>query len=331
MSKHFRRTVRWSALIALAISASIFIAGQVARRRLVGDFAAPGRLVDVGGYRLHLHCTGTGAITVLLEAGLNEFSLHWHRVQPVLSEHARVCSYDRAGLGWSDPSPHHPTISRATADLQRLLQAAGVHPPLLLVGHSYGAIVARAYRASRPADVAGLLLVDPAHEDQAERIPRYAALLERQASLFRTLRLVSAAGVLALAPQQVPAGHLDGEALRQYRAVLAGGRFFAGAAAETQAFIQNLDAARGMELDRLGATPLVVISRGRPDPLPWLTAEENEAYERAWSELQRQIVAYSTAGRQLVAARAGHAVSLQQPEVIIDAAREMLAELGDRP
>lgn len=164
-------------------------------------YPPPGRLVDVGGRKLHLHCTGTGSPVVVLEAGHLSFSLQWAWVQPVVASFTRVCSYDRAGYGWSEPAAWPPTAGRQADDLHHLLAAARERPPFVLTGHSYGAYVVRAF-ASRHADaVAGMVLVDPAHPSQhdLERcdpgcLP--AALLAEEARIHRVVPLLARFGIL---------------------------------------------------------------------------------------------------------------------------------------
>src|SRR5215213_1417072 len=110
----------------------------------------PGRLVDVGGYRLHLDCTGRGGPAVVLIAGAGDFSFDWSLVQTPASRFARVCSYDRAGLAWSDLGPTPRTMRQDAHELRELLRAAGVGPPYVLVGHSIGGFIARVYAARYP-------------------------------------------------------------------------------------------------------------------------------------------------------------------------------------
>ncbi len=163
--------------------------------------APPGKLIDVGGRRLHLHCTGTGSPVVVLEAGNLSFSLQWAWVQPAVATFTRVCSYDRAGYGWSDPASWPPTAGRQADDLHDLLAVAGERAPYVLVGHSYGADVVRAF-ASRHADsVAGAVLVDPAHPSQNDLkrcdpacLP--AALLDDEARMYRVAPLLARFGIL---------------------------------------------------------------------------------------------------------------------------------------
>ena len=126
----------------------------------------PGRLVDVGGRTLHLHCVGTGSPTVILEAGASSFALDWSLVQPEVARNQRVCAYDRAGSGWSEPRLDVETPARIVIDLHTALMAAGEKPPFLMTGASAGGLYVRLYQLDYPADVAGLVLVDPATEDR---------------------------------------------------------------------------------------------------------------------------------------------------------------------
>ena len=127
---------------------------------------APGRLVDVGGRRLHLHCIGNGSPTVVLEAGASSFALDWTLVQSRLARARRVCAYDRAGAGWSDPREDVETPARVTDDLHRLLTTAAEKPPFVMVGASMGGLYVRRYQLEYPADVVGMVLVDAATEDR---------------------------------------------------------------------------------------------------------------------------------------------------------------------
>lgn len=128
----------------------------------------PGRLVDVGGggggINMHIYCTGEGSPTIVLDAGLNGGTMSWAKVQEQVSNHTRVCSYDRAGMSWSEPGPKPRTYMRIADELHALLQAAGEEGPYVLVGHSVGAHTVRFFVQKYPTDVAGIVLVDPAHE-----------------------------------------------------------------------------------------------------------------------------------------------------------------------
>jgi pimeloyl-ACP methyl ester carboxylesterase len=127
----------------------------------------PGKLVDIGGWRLHLNCTGRASDTqptVILEAGAGSFSVDWSLVQPEASRFARVCSYDRAGMGWSELGPHPRTLHQIVWELHTVLDKSGIRPPYLFVGHSYGGILSRLYALTYPSEVLGMVLVDSGYE-----------------------------------------------------------------------------------------------------------------------------------------------------------------------
>jgi pimeloyl-ACP methyl ester carboxylesterase len=144
-----------------------------ATRRDAARFPAPGRMVDVGGYRLHMQVKGeaAGGPTIVLEAGLDSFSTNWYWVQTALASTMRVVAYDRAGLGWSDDGVPPRDAYRSAADLHTALHQAGISGPYVLAGHSYGGLVVRAFADQYPDEVVGLVLVDASHHDQWLHIP----------------------------------------------------------------------------------------------------------------------------------------------------------------
>ncbi|HEY3112334.1 MAG TPA: alpha/beta hydrolase [Gemmatimonadaceae bacterium] len=147
-------------LLVMLIGAS----GKVRAQPDIGP--ALGRLVDVGGRKLHMICTGTGLPTVVIEAGASAFAIDFSLVQPGIARTNRVCSYDRAGSGWSDSRNAVETPAAVVADLHKALEVAGEKPPFILVGASFGGIYVRLYQLDYPRDVAGLVLIDPASEDR---------------------------------------------------------------------------------------------------------------------------------------------------------------------
>jgi pimeloyl-ACP methyl ester carboxylesterase len=312
-----------SIFLVLLLAAALFLAH--AKTRLAGQFEAPGRLVDIGGYRLHLHCLGEGRPTVVLEAGLNEFSLAWAQVQDETAKFARACAYDRAGFGWSERGPLERTGSNMVRELHALLGRSGIEAPVVLVGHSFGGLLAREYVHAYPGEVIGLVLVDAAHEEYLERIPEVLRGVQRGVQDFKRLSWISRLGLMALEPEKIPARGLHGEALARYRAILATTDFFDTAAAETAAFEQNLAAARALPLGPLGALPLAVLSRGQADAQRLLTSEENERNEREWSALQGRLVTLSSRARQVIATRSGHAIQKTEPGLVTDAIRGVIA------
>lgn len=132
-------------------------------------YPPPGRMIDVGGHRLHIHCMGTGSLTVVIDAGWGGWSASWSSwVQPDAAKTTRECTYDRAGMGWSEPGPLPRTAESVARELHILRQRAGVAGPYVLVGHSMGGLTMRTFAHAYPADVAGVVLVDSMSPSQAK-------------------------------------------------------------------------------------------------------------------------------------------------------------------
>jgi len=144
------------AVIIIAI-VGLVVACRTPQKYLSQGYPAPGRLIDISGRKLHLYCTGKGTPTVVLMAGGGAFSIDWALVQPRVAEDTRVCSYDRAGLAWSDPGPADETVEQTISDLHTVLKTGGEKGPYLLVGASVGGIYIQAYQRAFPEEVAGLV------------------------------------------------------------------------------------------------------------------------------------------------------------------------------
>lgn len=162
--------IRTALLLLLPLHATAVAHGQSAQP----PFPPRGTLIDVGGWRLHLNCAGeshSSQPTVILEAGAGDFSVEWSLVQPGVAKFARVCSYDRAGDGWSELGPHPRTMHQLVYELHTLLDRAGVRPPFVLVGHSYGGWLVRLYASTFPAEVAGMVLVEAGADNPWRMLP----------------------------------------------------------------------------------------------------------------------------------------------------------------
>jgi pimeloyl-ACP methyl ester carboxylesterase len=288
-----------------------------------------GQLVDVGGYRLLLACQGEGSPTVVMEAAIGETGLLWSLVQPAVAKRTRACVYDRAGLGWSDPSPEPRTAAVMVQELHRLLGTAGIPGPYVLVGHSFGGLLVRLYAARHPQEVAGLVLVDSAHEEQYRRGPTeirelVPQLEEQGRQQFEGLKALIVSGSLDPATLPVPPG-LPEAAAETFRALVAASpkhvETFIAEQQAVQAIQAELAAAR---IPSLGELPLVVLSHGQPMVMPGLTPEVNQAYERVWQGLQAELAGLSSQGRLIVAEGSGHYIQLERPQLVIDAIAEVV-------
>jgi pimeloyl-ACP methyl ester carboxylesterase len=159
--------------------------------------SAPGRLIDIGGHRLHLRCTGAGSPTVVLEAGGGEMSSNLGRITTAVADHTRVCAYDRAGRGWSEPASTPPSGRQIALDLHTLLQRGGVPGPYVLAGHSFGGLYVRTFVVLYPSEVAGMVLADStaahasSHASETSRVVHRAAALLSITTRFGLSRLVA--------------------------------------------------------------------------------------------------------------------------------------------
>jgi len=158
-----------NAILRMIACSSLAVALPCASQASPESPAPTGKLIDLGGHRLHLNCSGKGPVTVVIENGLGDFSFDWILVQQRVEKFTRVCTYDRAGYAWSDPGPKPRSFPQLNLELHDALAKAGERPPFILVGHSYGGGVVRNYALLYRSQVAGMVLVDIVHEDQ--RIP----------------------------------------------------------------------------------------------------------------------------------------------------------------
>ena len=158
-------------LLLIGIVAASAIYNLWAFRHYRALYPPPGKIYSVDGYGMHLNCAGTGSPTIVLEAGLGNDALIWRQVQPELEKITRVCSYDRAGYGWSAARPGARDANSIADQLHGLLSAAAVAGPVVLMGHSIAGMYLRAYLSKYPEGVVGLVLVDPSTPEQLDRLP----------------------------------------------------------------------------------------------------------------------------------------------------------------
>lgn len=299
---------RWTMRIFVALGAFLIVAALsgatyqwIATRKELAATPPPGRLVDIGGYRLHLWCTGDGAPAVILDTGLGGSSAGWGFVQPDVARFTRVCSYDRAGMGYSDPGPSPRTARRIASELAELLGRSGIDGPVVLVGASIAGLNVRVFASDHPERTAGLVLVDASHEDQAHEVPRMA----------RIVPLLSTIGVLRLFG--VSFGQRIESLAPSVRQFARATSFrAAGYKAAADEIIHIWESASEVRRSRRRLTiPVLVITGGRG-------ADEN------WRRLQRDQASLSDRGCLIVAQDSGHVVSVDQPEVVVDAIRTVV-------
>ncbi len=261
--------------------------------------APAGILVDAGGHKLHLYCTGEGSPPVILENGLGRTANDWRKIQPEVSKFAQVCSYDRAGIGWSKAGPMPRSSARFVKELRTVLQNADIPGPYVLVGHSLGGVYIRHFARLHPSEVAALVLVDGSHEDQVARLP--APKRSREERAKELLEKAEQAPEVSTDPAQHPEKH------------------FLAVRSEMLAFpTQSADEIRAAP--PLPPIPIIVLVHGKSD-----SPEEL----KIWTELQRDIASRSPHSKLIQADDAGHYIQLDDPQLVIDSIRELVEKVKE--
>ncbi|MGR8921209.1 MAG: alpha/beta fold hydrolase [Gammaproteobacteria bacterium] len=262
--------------------------------------APPGTYAGLGTHRLYYHCSGQGAPTVVIDAGLGSSALEWTPVQEALAARTRVCSYDRAGYGWSDPGPSPRTTEQAVVELRAVLAAAGEKPPYILVGHSLGGFNVRYLAARYPQDAAALVLVESSHP---QALPELSGKPDGRRHAINTARFERAA--LPEAPYALAASFLNSRRKAVFAQMDELANFATSAAQVTAA-------------GAIGPLPLVVIARDG-------SSGEDPLREARWQALQASLVRLSPNGKLVIAEGSDHNVHLERPDVIVAAVSELLS------
>jgi len=247
-------------LIFILIFAIVGVAYQtISTNSDKANFPPPGNLVDVGGYKLHIYCIGEGSPTVILDSAADMMSSDWAWIQPEIAKHTQVCSYDRAGMGWSDPSPKSRDAKQVVLELHSLLTNAGISGPYVLVGHSVSGLYVRLYASQYPDEVVGLVLVDPGHPDMDQEIPELQAQNANDASLVKTMQTLSYFGLpRLLGVGKNNANGLPAQQAAEVNAFVSRPQHWATLSALIESTSVTYDEVRGT--GALGDMPLVVIS-----------------------------------------------------------------------
>ncbi|MGZ3237575.1 MAG: alpha/beta fold hydrolase [Burkholderiaceae bacterium] len=285
--------------------------------------------VDIGnGRKMNLYCIGAGSPVVVFDSGLSDWGFAWALVQPRIAKITRACVYDRAGLGYSDASRRPGTSANMVDDLHRLLQAASIRPPYVLVGHSLGGLNVRLYADRYLNEVTGMVLVDPIHEDGIARIDALTHGQEtaRYAPYVKIWRACAAAAAKGFAPGSAMQKKCIEAPVPQYsaalnaarRAVEASATFQNAQLSEAENFLNGTNFAQvRMARRHYGAMPLVVLT----------SAERLRSVGEEWRKLHSELAQLSSVGVQKTVAGAGHYIQTDQPDAVVDAITDVLQQV----
>lgn len=283
---------------------------------IIDDYRYPplGELFDIGGYKLHLNTTGQGNITVICDAGLSGTSLGWSLVQAEASKFARVCSYDRAGYSWSDPSPLERTSVNIASELYTLLKKAGIPGPYLLVGHSFGGANVLIFADLYPEETLGVILVDSVHEDMLKEIPFSSGGFFDHPKVQWFLSFIGYKRLKGPSQLIEEMFHPLPEKIRTTYIAQMNKTLY------TETVNQEMDTLH-KSLSQLDERkihlqqPLFVITAG---------IISNNEEGRKWKLLQEKLLSKSSQAKQIIAEKSDHMINHHQPMVIVDTIREMI-------
>jgi pimeloyl-ACP methyl ester carboxylesterase len=311
--------IHWKVAV-LIILAVIPVAGYLYER--FGDWndgrrnPAPGRIVPVGDHRLHVLCKGSGkgsgAPTVVIEQGAGEPSRLWWPLQDQVAEFAAVCTYDRAGYGWSQPAGRGRTIEQRAEELHALLANGSVQGPYILVAHSYGGLIARAFAQKYPGVTGGLVLVDTPEEGCIFR-QDVLDFYSRIGAMMKVVGFLARFGLPRLLSHWISLDKVGFPFIRQVE--------YAAAADD----LASLQLQPRPKLGNLGRLPLAVITHGRPFPGPFAILEQG------WTEGQERLAALSTRSELIVAKNSNHMIEIDEPAIIVDAIRRLALTVCNTP
>jgi pimeloyl-ACP methyl ester carboxylesterase len=275
----------------------------------------PGKLYNIAGYSMHLYCTGEGSPTIVLSSGLGDDFTAWPKVQPILSRQTRVCSYDRAGFGWSESRPGVQDANAISSQLHQLIETAAIERPFVLVGHSISGIYLRSYAAQYPADLAGLVFVDGATPLQDDRIPKELLKIQQDQrrqmpwqKLLMTLGWYRLQGVCT----SIPPG---------FEAYSAWIKADSCIPSQMDAIENELDAERASREETIhagpfGNLPILILSRD-PNVLPsnW-PAPVAKANSVVWNQMQEEAKGLSSQSRRIIAKGSDHYIQNDRSDLL---------------
>jgi pimeloyl-ACP methyl ester carboxylesterase len=302
-------------ILFLGLVTFLLIRESIARSKYRAEYPPPGRMVSLDTHDIHLYCVGTGGPTVVFESDLDQYgSLSWDSVQGEIGKFTRACSYDRAGILWSEPGPRPRDGEMIASELAAILDAAGEDGPYVLVGHAFGGAYARIFVGQNPEAVCGMVLVDSSHPDQLTRFAEVGLEKEIPPKQIRPL-------ILLLSHLGMPGrfkGNIYNLSLDVYDPVQA---FLPESSMAW--FDETVEApntlAQAGQYEHLGDIPLIVLAAARSSQDP-----QNQDLQREWLELQQELTLLSDNSEIRMLEEAGHYIQFDQPTAVIEAVRDVV-------
>lgn len=329
-------TKRWLKRIgkgALVCVAALVAAGAIyegiGRMNAGRRYPPPGKMVDIGGRRIHLDCRGAGSPTVLFESGLGSGgSTDWRLVQDRIAAVTRACSYDRAGIMWSDSKATPQDGAAVADDLHATLRRAGITGPLVLVGHSIGGPYTTIFTGRYGDQVAGLVLVDPSHPDQIARLGKVtSADLNPRGKMWivRTAAALSWVGVPRLVASMSGSPRLPAQANAQVAAYAS--HSVGGSLSEVEGFDRTMEQERAAH--DLADRPLIVLTSMLPltpkqKEMLGLNTQGGARFKQVWKELHGEMSRWSRRGEQRIVPDAGHYIQVDRPDAVVAAVDDVV-------
>jgi pimeloyl-ACP methyl ester carboxylesterase len=299
-------------VLGLILSGTIY--ESVSEAADIRAYPPPGQMIDVGGYRLHINCTGTGSPTVVIDAGWGDWSLKWSWVQREVAKTTQVCTYDRAGMGYSEAGPLPRDAERFATELHFLLERANIAGPYVLAGHSLGGLPVRVFAHAYPNEVSGVVLIDSMSPGQMKQPPtEVKPQTPSQSSGVSLPSLLARIGLARLLA--APLGfsmNLPPEASAAYAAFSVTPRSVQAWADEGTSLPESL--AQAGAVKTFNDLPLIV-----------LTAGLNK--QTGWQSMQVELLQLSTNSQQVIADNSGHNIEIDQPEAAVAAIVKMVSQL----
>ena len=315
-----RRVVVAAAVLILLVAAAGFLYENISEARDRRFHPMPGQRVNVedsddSPLSMHIYCVGEGSPAVVLDSGLGDSYISWQKVQPQIAAFTRVCSYDRAGIGYSGVSSRPRTSQSIAEELNALLHAASVAPPYVLVGHSMGGYDVRVFAGDYPKEVAGMVLVDASHPDQEKRLPPELKNMEgtwqREAEFLEYTMPFGVPRLLGLCDQNL-----------MQRAVECNLHTAREGVAELKEF--PVSAAEAAAAGSLGNLPLAVLSHDPEKPSAEMPPDLAKPTNEAWEKMQEELAQLSSRGTQTIAKNSAHYIQIDRPDVVVAGVRDVV-------